>query len=224
MESSNGRRRDHITRFKEHYREAYTNTPGCTILNNALRKYPKESFSIEIITVCFLDIIDALEIYYIDFNKCLEPNGYNIRKGGSNGRHSELSRKRMSLSKMGEKNHNYGKPRSKKAKAAISKSKRGEKHHFYGKSLSINHKKALSKSRKKYDKSLPMYICYIKARPKHYCSEGYAVCNHPKGKNRYFTSSKLSMGEKYKLALKYLKELDNKNAVQRLNVSGYEKD
>ena len=224
MIDSKGKSRDHMTRFEEHCKEAYNNQSGCVILNNAIRKYPKDSFQVEKITICHVHILDMYETFCIKFYNTLEPNGYNVREGGSNGRHSLLSRKRMSLSKMGNNNHNFGKPRSTKTKKAISDAKHGKKHHFYGKNLTQVHKKALSNVRKKYDKSLPMYMCYVKARPTHYCSEGYAICNHPNGKRKYFTSSKLTLEQKYNLAFKYLTELDNRNAVQRLNVSGLEKD
>jgi len=54
-----------------------------------------------------------------------------------------------------------------------------------------------------------MYMVYIKSRPKYYQDEGYTISNHPKGKNKTFTSKKLSLEEKYKLALNYLSELDS---------------
>jgi hypothetical protein len=41
-----------------------------------------------------------------------------------------------------------------------------------------------------------------------YQDEGYSISNHPKGKNKTFISKKLSLNEKYKLALNYLSELN----------------
>ena len=81
----------------------------------------------------------------------------------------------MRESKLGEKNHNFGKPRTEETKRAISDAKNGSKHHFYGKELSFEHKLALSKSHTE----LPMYIVYVKARPEHYTSSWYSVVNHP---------------------------------------------
>ena len=53
-----------------------------------------------------------------------------------------------------------------------------------------------------------MYMVYLKSRPNHYVDEGYAITNHPNGKNKSFTSKKLSLKEKYDKALNYLNELN----------------
>lgn len=223
MVDSRGKRRDHMTRFKEHVAEAMSLARGCKILNNAIRKYPLDQFKVEIITICHVNVLDMYETYCIKHYNSLEPNGYNVRTGGANGTHSEASRQRMSESKMGEKNYNYGKPRTDATKAHISEAKKGEKHHFYGKTFTDVHKQKLSKAHKKYDSKLPMYISYVKARPSHYGGEGYAVSNHPNGPNRQFTSQRYSLKEKLQYAMGYLKQLDNKNAVQRLDGDGHEK-
>jgi hypothetical protein len=111
----------------------------------------------------------------------------------------------MRLSKLGSNNPNFGKSRSDKTKQKISDAKKGENHHFFGKELSYEHKIKLSISHKTTD--LPMYLVYIKARPSMYQADGYAVLNHPNGKNKYFTSKKKSLEEKYNNALNYLNSL-----------------
>ena len=113
----------------------------------------------------------------------------------------------MRLSKLGEKNPNFGKPRSDETKEKIKLSKIGEKHHFFGKKFSYEHKLNLSKSHKSSE--LPMYMVYLKPRPKQYQDEGYSISNHPNGKNKLFTSKKLSLNEKYILALNYLNKLNS---------------
>ena len=113
----------------------------------------------------------------------------------------------MRLSKLGNKNPNFGKPRNDETKKKISESKIGYKHHFYGKELSQEHKLKLSISHK--SNNLPMYMVYLKSRPKYYVDEGYTIANHPKGKNKTFVSKKLSLEEKYNKALNYLNELNN---------------
>ena len=110
----------------------------------------------------------------------------------------------MRNAKLGDKNHNFGKPRTDETKLAISNAKSGEKHHFYNKELSVEHKLALSKAHKKSHVDLPMYIVYVKERPSHYISSGYSVVNHPVLKNKYFTSKKLSDEEKLNKAYEYL--------------------
>ena len=128
----------------------------------------------------------------------------------------------MSESKKGDKNPNFGKSREEITKIKISEAKSGSNHHFYGKQLTLEHKENLSK---KKSNNLPMYLNYLPAREKCYQAEGYVVSNHPSGKNKYFTSKKKTLEEKYKLATDYLNKLNNiqlqdMNAVQRLDGSG----
>lgn len=165
--------------------------------------------------------LDEYEKKFISLFDTMVPRGYNIRNGGAHGLHCEESKQLMREIKLGEKNHNFGKPRSDLCKQRIGEAKHGEKHHFYGKQLSQKHKESLSKAHKcngnVSDPSLPMYVVYIKARPEHYCSSGYAVANHPTLPNRYFTSKKLTDDQKKELALQYISDMD---AVQRLNGNG----
>ena len=163
------------------------------------------------------DQLDEYESKYIESLNTLEPNGYNVRTGGNVSKHSDESRERMRLSKIGELNHNYGKPRSDSTKNAISVAKSGEKHHFYGKTFSEEHKAKVALAHRKSHSELPMYMVYVKERPEHYVSSGYAIMNHPSLKNKYFTSKRLSEDEKFKSAIEYLNSMD---AVQRLNGSG----
>ncbi len=191
-------------RWKEH---SNANSTG-SIINNAILKYQPENFEVSILVETDNNKLDELEIKFIEEYKSLYPNGYNIQTGGNlNKKHCIESREKMRLSKLGEKNHNYGKPRNDETKKKISESKQGNKHHFYDKNLSQEHKLKLSKSHKSLE--LPMYMVYLKSRPKYYVDEGYAITNHPHGKNKTFTSKKLSLQEKYIDALNYLNELNN---------------
>jgi len=164
--------RNPTKRFVEHVSRA-----DCIIIHNAIKKYGVENFEKDILfTSDDPDILNIMEKKFILDMNTLYPN---IRTGGSKGsKHCQESREKMRISKLGDKNHNYGKPRTPEAKKNISLSKKGEKHHFYGKQLSMEHKLNLSKSQKK-DNDLPMYLVKIKARPEHYCSSGYAIANHP---------------------------------------------
>lgn len=181
-------------------------------------KYGFDNFNVEILLETNDSFLDEYEKIFIDGYNTIYPYGYNIRSGGSeNSIHCAESCERMRLSKLGDKNPNFGKPRSDETKLAISNAKSGEKHHFYGKTLSIQHKLNLSKSHKSDD--LPMYMIRIKARPTHYSYDGYAIVNHPTLPTRYFSSKMLSDADKYKLAFDYL-ESGNTDAVQRLNGDG----
>lgn len=191
---------------------------GCLLLNNAIKKY--KEFNTEILLEVNNDKLDHYETIFIDIYNTIEPNGYNIRSGGSsNSKHNILSKQRMSDAKKGNKNHNFGKPRTDLTKAKLSIAKSGINHHFYGKTLSYDHKLKLSVSHKKSSPELPMYVVYIKERPLQYQQAGYAVLNHPYLKNKYFTSGKFTLEEKKNQALLYLNSC-NMDAVQRLNGSG----
>jgi len=177
---------------------------NCVLLERAISKYGKDNFTFEVLMEVNDNNLDFYEIKLIDLYDTIEPNGYNIRSGGVVSKHSELSRERMSIAKKGERNHNFGKPRTPETKKAISLAKSGSLHHFYQKTLSTEHKLALSKSHKKTNPELPMYLVYVKPRPHMYNSAGYAIINHPSLKTKYFTSKKFSEEEKLKLALEYL--------------------
>lgn len=192
--------RDISKRFKEHIK-----CPGsCILLENAIKKYGN-NLNYEVLLEVNNEMLDYYETRFIDSYGTVEPYGYNIRTGGETSKHSELSCERMRKSKLGEKNHNFGKPRTNETKAAISLAKSGINHHFYGKPLSEDHKLKLSQSHKKTHAELPIYMVYVKERPEQYQSSGYAIVNHPSKKKKYFTSKNYSDNEKYELALEYLK-------------------
>lgn len=207
---SKGNKRGYEKRWKEHVKEAEKYKSGSRALNNAIRKYGERQFVVTSIRKCPKNLANYYEAEIIAKYDCVVPNGYNIQSGGQKGKkHCKESREIMRSKKLGENNPNYGKERSLETKTKISLSKKGNKHHFYGKKLSDEHKEKLSKSHKKGNYDLQMYMIYVKPRPEHYSAEGYAIVNHPNGKNKYFTSSKLKLSEKYDLAFKYLNELNS---------------
>jgi len=186
-------------RMKEHFK-----CPSCCIaLENAIKKY-SDKMEYEILLEVNDEQLNFYEARMIEVYDTLEPRGYNIRSGGSVSVHSELSCERMRQAKLGEKNHNFGKPRSDDAKRAISAAKSGDKHHFYGKTFTEEHKLKVAIAHRKSHSELPMYMVYVKERPAFWQSSGYAIVNHPTLKNKYFTSKKLADNEKYDLALSYL--------------------
>jgi hypothetical protein len=70
--------------------------------------------------------IDQLEDEYI-IKLDSRVNGYNCKSGGSYGKHSEESKAKMSVSKSGEGNVNFGKPRSEETRRKISEALKGHK-------------------------------------------------------------------------------------------------
>jgi group I intron endonuclease len=193
--------------FEKRWKEHCTGN-DYSLLSLAIKKYSPENFEHTIVITCDNKELDDYETKYIKEYQTLCPNGYNIQSGGSKGRtHCKESCEKMRQAKLGDKNHNFNKPRTDVCKKNISLAKIGDKHHFYGKELSLEHKLNLSKAHK--DNNLPMYLVYLKARPSAWQAEGYVVANHPKGKNKYFTSKVLPLEEKLKQATEYLNYLNN---------------
>lgn len=96
------------TRMSTHKRNARNGTAKNWKLYNSMRKYGIDSFIMESIETCTSqEKADELEDFYIlrydSINK-----GLNLRRGGAAGIFSEEARKKMSASKMGEKNNRYG--------------------------------------------------------------------------------------------------------------------
>ena len=113
-------------------------------LQSAFNKYGVEAFKFEIIEKCSIDTVDEREIYYIDkFNTLDNKYGYNYQSGGNlNKIISKETRKKLSESKKGEKNHFYGKNHSIESKMMMRDAKIGSE-------LSNSHKMLISKSSNK---------------------------------------------------------------------------
>ena len=156
-------------RFKEHQKE-YS---GCPAFAAAIKKHGWENFIIDYYE-CPDDELDKHETWLIRLMGTLAPGGYNLKEGGSHGKHSEESKKKLSDSntgkirteetkkkiseaQIGEKNHqygkigklhhNYGKTLSEETKKKLSEAKLGEKHHMHGKQLSKETKNRMSESK-----------------------------------------------------------------------------
>jgi hypothetical protein len=86
-----------IKRFNGHVSESYsTKKNQCHYLNNAIRKYGKDDFSIELLDRCYLDESDDLESHYIKELNSMFPNGYNLKFGTKTTYLSDEGRKRVS--------------------------------------------------------------------------------------------------------------------------------
>lgn len=129
-------------RWKDHINALNREDSSCTLLQCAWNKYKQESFSFEILELCSEDMLDEVETKYIDiYDVC--KNGYNIEPGGNANKHlsnetkqkireahlgmkaSEETRKKMSESRMGEKNPMYGQTHSESARKKISDAAKG---------------------------------------------------------------------------------------------------
>lgn len=72
------------------------------VLHHALRKYGLLSFEFDILASCNEDEGGDWETYYIQFYNSMVPNGYNLKSGGDGGRHHAISRAKMSASHKGK--------------------------------------------------------------------------------------------------------------------------
>lgn len=101
---------------------------GITI-NRAREKYNNiNDWKYEVLEYCDVDMLDEREIYYIALYDTMN-NGYNSNVGGEGNiglKQSEKTRKKISLSQIGEKNNNYGKPRTLEIRKKISETERGK--------------------------------------------------------------------------------------------------
>ena len=89
--------RDLVERFREHFGNSGTSVSPK--LKNAIKKYGKDCFCMEVIWEkddCNQDDLDTKEIQLIEELNTLHPNGYNLTKGGSGGRHSDETKKLLS--------------------------------------------------------------------------------------------------------------------------------
>lgn len=113
----------------------------------ALKKYGVDNFLFEVIdNACESQTqLDDLETLYIEKFDSIR-NGYNCKTGGSNGRPSEESRQKMSNSKKGPKNHNFGKHLSVETRHKISEALSGANNFNFGKSKTQETKSKLSAS------------------------------------------------------------------------------
>ena len=88
-------------RFREHCGNSGTSVSPK--LKNAIKKYGKESFKLEILwekVDCSDEELNQKEIEFIQKLNTVHPNGYNLTYGGSGGRHSDETKKLLS-----EKSH-----------------------------------------------------------------------------------------------------------------------
>ena len=121
------------------------------ILKLSINKYGKENHSKEILyTLECRDSMITKEIEVVSKELLKDPKCMNIKLGGDGGfdRHSEETKKQMSLSKLGAKNSFFGKTHSEEAKNKISNSRLGKSSWNNGIERSDETKKKISASHK----------------------------------------------------------------------------
>ena len=112
------------TRLEEH---RTGKSSDCVAIYNAIQFYGWDSFVIDWYEVPDGDLNKHEELM-IEVLGTLSPDGYNLREGGgSHGKMSEETKRRMSEAHLGEKNHMFGKNQSEETKQKIGDGNRGKK-------------------------------------------------------------------------------------------------
>jgi group I intron endonuclease len=164
-------------------------------INKALLKYGYSNFSMEILEYCNVDELLKREQYYFDL---LNPE-YNILKKAGNSlglKHSEETREKMSLNKMGDKNPMFGKffseetigkmseakrgkTHSEETMAKLSEVKKGDKNPNFGKTRSNETKKKISETKGTtiyvYSLNYQLLQIFVSSRK----AGEYLKCTHP---------------------------------------------
>jgi hypothetical protein len=94
------RRYGSTKRLSSHFSEAMKNNKDkeCRYLNNSIRKYGIDKFTVELIDICPMDKGDELEAKYIREYNSIFPFGYNLKIGGTVFKHCDESRRILSES------------------------------------------------------------------------------------------------------------------------------
>lgn len=109
---------------KRHHLNGKTN--GNNLIKADLEIYGKDAFDFEVLHDGIIaEFLGTLEDEEIAKHNCVDPNGYN--EMGASSSPSEETRKKMSESQTGEKNHFYGKTHSDETKRKQSEVKKGKK-------------------------------------------------------------------------------------------------
>ena len=128
---------------------------GNRLIASAVEKYGKESLACEILEDnIFPELLSDLEISYIKRYNTLVPNGYNLSLGGEHGKHSEVSRQKMSdIQKSNPSRGMLGKKHSVETRKRMSETQSAEKNPRFGKPSPRRGKKHTEASKQKMSKS-----------------------------------------------------------------------
>lgn len=200
-------------RWKSHVREAlsYRKNNTSIYLNNAIRKYGKDSFLVFPLKECHENDLDFWETYYIKLLNTMYPNGYNLTSGGRknfkvSGIIKEKIRKKIK-----------GVPKSKSA--------------CYNNGISQLGKRFESRNKRKYiynhkGEILPKYISPAFEKN---IQVGYRISSYPIGINEkkvlnFTAQNKNNLDESYEKIIKKLEELNKKYEHLNNNIENFKKE
>lgn len=85
------------SRWRDHIYDAMDpKKDHCKLLNRAIRKYGGENFALNVICECDDCELNDKETYYIRVHNTMKPTGYNLKYGGSIGRHLDETKVKIS--------------------------------------------------------------------------------------------------------------------------------
>ena len=174
----------------------YAKTKNDTILSKSINKYGAHNFKITTLLICDKSKLNYFEIKYIRQYNTLMPNGLNMVKGG--GVHSGLG------------NPMFGRFHSEETIQKIRETQMGKilpqsQKENMSKAHSENKLKGKLPPRRKH--ILPKYIYHVISENK----EGYEIRNHPKLKQKQFTSKSITLEDNLERAKQYLEDTNNPN-------------
>lgn len=120
---------------------AHKNLHG-TILYYAFAKHGIDNFEFSVIMEVSDEQLDEMETFEIETRNTVTPYGYNIESGGKSRKIVHIdSRSKMREAKLGEKNFNFGKPRTEETRTRIGLAHVGLTHTEETKALISSKKK-----------------------------------------------------------------------------------
>jgi group I intron endonuclease len=124
---------------------------NCRYLKSAINKYGVDNFDFKLVCITFDNLLDNMEIKYIEQYNCLVPNGYNLRLGGNSGRHNAETKQKISetLKQRYDNGLIHSKPQLGKPHSEIHKKKLSEANKGKRRSQETINKMILSRRKNK---------------------------------------------------------------------------
>jgi group I intron endonuclease len=185
-------------RWKSHVKEALEGSKDhCRLLNNAIRKYGADAFERTVLCECKIEELDEMEENFMHEHNVFEPNGYNLKRGGTRGKWSEES-KRLKSEAMKGTTH------TEEAKIKMSVNQ-------------IGNRRETKVRKNEEDKDLPKYINAIRHDGK---VLGYMVKGFPVGvtEKKYICKSFQNRNDPQKAYTSAVMFLDKLKAEYEANV------
>jgi len=123
-------------------------------LLKSFKKYGFENFHFEVLeNLCEntpQEYLDIKEDFYILKTNSLDPNfGYNKKRGGHTGKHTQETKIKLMELNLGENNPNFGKKASEETRKKMSEIRVGDKNFFFNKKHNEETKRKISEAQSK---------------------------------------------------------------------------